>query len=137
MPQRTYLLEIVTPERLVFSGDVTSITAPGELGYFSVWANHAPLLAALRSGVLTFREAQGEEKKLAVGGGFFEVASNHAILLADSAEFPEEIDVEKERENLRLARHQASHSRSEQVDPETARVEAERSAARLKLVEPS
>ncbi len=137
MPARTFMLEIVTPERLVYAGEVTSVTAPGEQGYFGVWANHAPLLAGLRSGVLTLIEATGEDKRMAVGGGFFEVASNHAILLADAAQFPEEVDAAQEKETLQRARHQMVHPLADKADPVEARNEAEFAAAKLRLIEPS
>ena len=134
MPARSYTLEIITQERVVYSGAVTSVIAPGEKGYFSVWANHAPLLAALRPGVMTIREATGKELHLAVGGGFFEVRANHAIVLADSADFPEDIDGARERERLRQARHKMLHPLSTSTDPELARQEAELAAARLKAI---
>ncbi|NCO33177.1 MAG: ATP synthase F1 subunit epsilon [Armatimonadetes bacterium] len=134
MSSRTYTLEIVTQERVVYAGEVTSVMAPGDRGYFSVWANHAPFLAALRSGVMTIREAGGSEVRLAVGGGFFEVNSNHVIVLADSADFPDEIYAGMERDRLKDARDRMLHPLAASSDLETARRQAELSEAKLKVV---
>jgi F-type H+-transporting ATPase subunit epsilon len=56
----TYELNIVTPERSVFDGSVSSTTLPGEEGYLGVWAHHAPMVAALMPGVLTVHEGSSE-----------------------------------------------------------------------------
>jgi len=80
-----FRLQIVTQERVVFDGDVSSIVAPGAAGYLGVLAHHAPLLTTLREGVLTVRRGEREET-YRVSGGFLEVRDNVATLLADSIE---------------------------------------------------
>ena len=89
MAGKTYRLEIVTPERLVFSGAVVSVTAPGELGYFGVLANHAPMIVALGEGRVTVRDESESVREIQISGGFFEVVDNRAVILADSAEVDE------------------------------------------------
>ena len=79
-----FKLSILTPERLVYEGDVEYVQAPGTEGYFGVLAHHAALVSALAIGTLTVREANGTEERWQVAGGFFEVSNNSATVLADS-----------------------------------------------------
>lgn len=88
---RAFRVEIVTPERIAFSGEVESLRVPAHAGELGVLAGHAPLLCTLRQGAVLLR-AGGGERRFAVSGGFMEVFGGKTILLADSAEAPEEID---------------------------------------------
>lgn len=109
MAERTFKLEVITPDRVVVSDDeVASVVAPGSEGYFGVLANHAPAMAELRIGKLTFRRADGASDVMAIGGGFVQVFENTVSVLAESAELAKEIDVEraeraKKRAEERLA----------------------------------
>lgn len=81
---KTFALEIVTPEKILFSGDVTSLVAPATYGYLGVLANHAPMLCTLTPGNITFRNPQGNTTTLkSVAGGFLEIRKNQATLLAE------------------------------------------------------
>jgi F-type H+-transporting ATPase subunit epsilon len=84
-------LEVATPTRLVVSELVDEVVAPGTEGYFGVLPGHAPFLTTLGIGELTYRQGR-EERHLALVGGFAEVRNDKVIILADTAEFPEEID---------------------------------------------
>ncbi|HOJ22450.1 MAG TPA: ATP synthase F1 subunit epsilon [Armatimonadota bacterium] len=86
MPERSFTLDIVTPEQLVLSEDVVSLTVPGVEGYLGILAGHAPLMAELRSGVIEARRSDRTRVAMQIGGGFMEVSHNRAIVLADSAE---------------------------------------------------
>jgi F-type H+-transporting ATPase subunit epsilon len=77
-------LEILTPERTVFEGAVEYLQVPGSEGYLGVLAHHAALITALAPGTLTVRKPDGAEARWAVTGGFFEVGSNRATVLADA-----------------------------------------------------
>ncbi|RYX84680.1 ATP synthase F1 subunit epsilon [bacterium] len=99
----TYSLSIVTPEREIFAAPVESTQLPGMMGSFGVLANHAPLVAALIPGLVRITDAEGRELRLSVGGGFFQVSNNQAQLLADSAEFSTEINVERANASLERA----------------------------------
>ncbi|MBC8042363.1 MAG: F0F1 ATP synthase subunit epsilon [Rhizobacter sp.] len=81
---KSFHLEVVTPEEAVFKGEVVSVTAPGEEGSFQVLHSHAPLLAALSRGHLKILLPDGTKTFFHIGGGFFEVSHNNAILLAES-----------------------------------------------------
>ena len=97
------MLEVVTAEREVFSGEVDSVIAPGLGGELGILPRHAPLVAMLQAGELRFRRSD-EETNLAIGGGFLEVANNRVIVLADSAERAEEIDLARAQEAQERAR---------------------------------
>jgi F-type H+-transporting ATPase subunit epsilon len=83
--------ELVSPEKLLFSGEVEQVDVPGAEGDFGVLANHAPMVATLRPGILTVHGADGE-RKIVVLGGFAEVSVQGLIVLADLAESVEAID---------------------------------------------
>jgi F-type H+-transporting ATPase subunit epsilon len=87
-------LEIVTAERLVYSGDVDFVSAPGVMGRLGILPKHSPLLTALEVGELRFQK-RDEEERFAVSGGFMEVHPDRVIVLADTAERAEEIDLER------------------------------------------
>ena len=68
-------LEIITPEQIYFSGEVTSVTLPGTSGLFTVWENHAPLISSLKEGKLSYL-VDKKETELNIEGGFAEVSKN-------------------------------------------------------------
>ncbi|MCS6860765.1 MAG: F0F1 ATP synthase subunit epsilon [Abditibacteriales bacterium] len=134
MPEKSFHLDIVTPERLLFSGEVTSVVAPGVKGYFGVMANHQPMIAALSPGVLRVEGAGGGQTVMAVSGGFFEVSDNRAIVLADTAELAQEIDVPRARAAWQRAKDRLMGrlKTDEKLDVDRARAALLRAAARLK-----
>ena len=87
----TIRCEIVTVERLVYEDDVDSVTAPAVLGEIQVLPDHAPLITALSPGELTV-EKGGEAEHFAIGGGYLEVLGNKVTVMADTAEYSDEID---------------------------------------------
>ena len=90
----TIRLELVTPERLLLSEDVEEVVLPGYEGEFGVLPGHTQYLAILNIGVLWYR-AGGAVTKVALGGGFAEVTHERAVVMADTAETADEIDVER------------------------------------------
>jgi F-type H+-transporting ATPase subunit epsilon len=83
--------ELVSPEMLLFSGEVEQVDLPGAEGDFGVLAAHAPMVTTLRPGILTVHGAGGEQK-IVVLGGFAEVSADGLTVLADVAEAVEDID---------------------------------------------
>lgn len=77
--------ELVSPEKLVFSGEVEQVDVPGAEGDFGVLAGHAPMVTTLRPGVMTVKAAGGEQK-IVVLGGFAEVSAKGLTVLADTAD---------------------------------------------------
>jgi F-type H+-transporting ATPase subunit epsilon len=94
--------ELASPARLVFSGAVEQVDVPGAEGDFGVLAGHAPLIAALRPGILTIREAGGA-KRLFVRDGFAEVNSSGLTVLAEFAVSVEELDPDGLKKEIEAA----------------------------------
>ncbi|MCS7061069.1 MAG: F0F1 ATP synthase subunit epsilon [Anaerolineae bacterium] len=85
-------LEIVTAEREVFKGEVDMVNAPGGDGDMGILPRHAPVLSTLKPGVLRVKIGN-DYQEFAIGGGFINILGDHVIILADSAERAEEIDI--------------------------------------------
>jgi F-type H+-transporting ATPase subunit epsilon len=107
-------LELATPTRMVVAETVDEVVVPGSEGYFGVLPGHAPLLATLGIGELTYRIGR-EERHVAVAGGFAEVRNDKVIVLADTAELPQDID----RARAERARDRAEQRLSGRAQDET------------------
>ena len=90
----TIRMELVTPERLVLSEEVDEVVLPGYEGEFGVLPGHTQFLAILNIGVMWYRKGSAINK-LALGGGFSEVTHDRVVVMADTAERADEIDVER------------------------------------------
>jgi F-type H+-transporting ATPase subunit epsilon len=123
-------LQIVTPERMLVHEQVDEVEIPGADGYFGVLPGHTPLLAALSVGELWYRQGQ-QKTYLFIVHGFAEVLPDRVSILAQVAERPEEIDVERAEK----ARQRASQRLSEKsdVDYERARLALTKSLTRLQV----
>jgi F-type H+-transporting ATPase subunit epsilon len=93
----TFQLEIVTPEKKVVETAAEEVQIPGKNGYLGILPGHAPLITELSVGEITFRE-NSTEQKLAVAWGFAEILPNKVTILAETAERPSEINVERARQ---------------------------------------
>jgi F-type H+-transporting ATPase subunit epsilon len=118
----TFKFDLVSPARLVFSGEVEQVDVPGAEGDFGVLAGHAPFVTTLRPGILTVHGAEGEQN-IVVLGGFAEVSPEGLTVLADQAEPERDID----RESI-AARIREMESRVEKMQPGT---ELDKLVARL------
>jgi F-type H+-transporting ATPase subunit epsilon len=92
----SFQLEIVTPQRLIVSDEVTELMAPGSEGYFGVLPGHIPFITTLEIGELTYWKGK-DERHLAVTWGYAEVRGDKVIVLAETGERAEEIDMERAR----------------------------------------
>lgn len=102
----SFILEIVTPDRSFFSGEVDMVIVRGMEGDLAVLKDRAPLVTPLAIGKITIKNGE-KERIAAVAGGYIKVTKEKATIIADAAEWPEEIDVErakraKERAEKRL-----------------------------------
>ena len=95
----TFHFDLVSPEKLAFSGDVDQVDIPGVEGDFGVLAGHAPVVAAIRPGILTVTTGSSHEK-IIVLGGLAEVSENGLTVLADVATSIEELDRAKFAETI-------------------------------------
>ena len=89
-------LKLVTPSRVLLDEEVDEVTAPGTLGEFGVLPNHISLLATLEIGEVSYKRG-GDSVHLALSGGYAEVLDNVMTVLANAAEFEDEIDIERAR----------------------------------------
>jgi F-type H+-transporting ATPase subunit epsilon len=125
--------EIVTAERTVFQGHVDLVLAPSVSGQVGILPNHAPLMTALSYGELILRREGLPDEFIAIGGGFMEVGPGHVIVLADSAERAEEIDLARAEEARHRAEETMAQKRREDVDFARAEAALRRSVIRLKV----
>ena len=125
-------LELATPTRLVVSAEVDEVVAPGSLGYFGVLPGHAPLLATLGIGEVTYRIGR-DEHHVAVSGGFAEVRNDKVIILADSAETPADIDRTRAERARDRAEGRLSGRNQEEIDYARAAAALARAVTRLQV----
>ena len=86
MMAANFAFELVSPERLLLaSNDVTEVNVPGNEGYFTVMANHAPFMSTIKPGVVTVKQSSGADMKFVVMGGFADVTPAGFTILAESA----------------------------------------------------
>jgi F-type H+-transporting ATPase subunit epsilon len=104
--------ELVSPEKLLFSGDVDSVVAPGADGQFTVLKDHAPVMTTLKPGVVTITAASGSEK-LFVRGGFADVSGKGFTILAEHAIAVKDVDVAKLDSDIKDAREDLADAKSE------------------------
>ena len=126
-----FRLEVVTAEEELYAGDVDILIAPGIDGQLAILPSHAPLLTQLAPGLLQFRTG-GEEEDLAVSGGFLEVLRNKAVVLADSAERAEDIDLDRAETAMKRAQERVA-SHDSDVDLERAMAQLARARTRVGL----
>jgi len=97
-------LEIVTPAGAKVQADVAQVTAPGTVGEIGILPGHRALITSLGIGPLSYTPAEGGESRwLAVNTGYLEVSHDHCIVVTETAEAPEEIDMDRAEEALRRA----------------------------------
>jgi F-type H+-transporting ATPase subunit epsilon len=126
-------LEVAIPQRLLIREAVREVQIPASSGYFGVLPGHAPLMSELGNGVLSFKTGSAT-RYMAIHGGMVEVLPDHVRVLADKAEWAEEIDVER----ARLARERASdllQRHDMEIDVERAQRAVLRAQARLQATE--
>ena len=115
MAEEYMQLDVVTPEKAVLSRKVEEVVAPGSIGEFGVMPGHTPFLTSLKAGRLVAR-TMDRDIHLAVGGGFAEVTGDRVIILAETAQMAEDIDVDQAQKDLDIAQNKLSSLDKE--DPE-------------------
>ncbi len=126
------MLEIITAERQVYSGEVDMVIAPGFDGQLGILPKHAPLMTMLKPGELTVRK-DGEDIYVAVSGGFMEVLGNKVSVLADACERSDEIDEERAQQAMQKAQ-EVLDNRGSDLEMQTALASFQRAQVRLGLV---
>ncbi|MCK9378964.1 MAG: F0F1 ATP synthase subunit epsilon [Candidatus Moranbacteria bacterium] len=126
-------LKIVTPEKTVYEGGIKQITLPVSDGEVTILPNHRSYIASLKAGEICLK-TDGDDLYMAVSGGFIEFDQNNLVVLADTAERADEIDIER-AEQARKRAEELKKERIEMDDGEYARVAAaiEKELARIKV----
>lgn len=127
-------LEIVTPDRQVVRDSVTSVTVPGKNGYLGILPGHAPLLSILDVGELRYTHDHVTQY-VAVNWGFVEVLPDRVIVLAQTAERAEEIDVNRAKRAKQRAEERLSKLTAADLDFERARIALSRAMARIQTAD--
>jgi F-type H+-transporting ATPase subunit epsilon len=130
-------LEITTPYKIVYKGDIESVTIPGTLGSFQILKNHAPLISTFEIGLIKISEknSSGKSGKIfSTGGGTVEVLNNKVTVLADSLEAASDIDVERARKARERAKNRLAN-KTNTTDVERAKAALARALNRLNVVE--
>jgi F-type H+-transporting ATPase subunit epsilon len=125
-------LELATPTRMVVAETVDEVVVPGSEGYFGVLPGHAPLLATLGIGELTYRIGR-DERHVAVAGGFAEVRNDKVIVLADTAERPQDIDRARAERARDRAEQRLSGRSQDEIDYARAGAALARALTRIQV----
>lgn len=128
----SFPVNIVTPERTVLSADAESIQVTTVNGSLGVLKGHAPLLAMLGSGECVIRLDNQQVRRLAISGGCLDVTRDRVTVLADAAEFEDEIDADRAEDALVKARQLLASADASERD--SAAVAMRRAQARLRVV---
>jgi F-type H+-transporting ATPase subunit epsilon len=123
-------LEIITPEKIIYKDSVDSITVPGTKGMFQVLKDHAPLMSTIEIGVITFKK-NDENKYLTTAGGTIEVLNNNVLILADSVEVIEDIDIDRAERAKTRAEENIKRKKEEDIDFVRAELALKRAINRI------
>ncbi len=111
----TFPFELVSPEKIVFSGEVEAVVVPGVEGEFTVLKDHAPTLALLKPGVIEYGQSQTQKTRLFVRGGFAQIAPDGLTILAEQAIALEELDAAKIDADLKDAEEDVADAKSDEA----------------------
>jgi len=111
--------DLVSPEQMLLSEDVTMVTLPGTEGYFGVLAGHAPVISTLRPGVIEVKDGESGDMRIFVRGGFAEVDPTKVVVLAEEAIPLADLDVEALESRIRDSEEDLTAAKT---DSERARV---------------
>lgn len=132
MFDKPFHIEIVTPRKVIFNGDVNSFSVPGIEGGFQVLFNHAPLLSTIGIGEVKLITKDNAENRYATSGGFVEVKGNKVAMLAETIESIKEIDV-KRAEAAKERALQRLKERKPGIDLTRAEAAFQRALNRIRL----
>jgi F-type H+-transporting ATPase subunit epsilon len=130
----TVPLDIVTPDRKVFGDDVQMVIVRGELGDLGILPGHAPLVTSLKVSAARIKMEDGSEQMVALSGGFMEVKPDKITILAEAAELPEEIDINRAERARERAERRLADARQDETDFRRAELALMRAMNRLDVV---
>ena len=125
-------LDVITPERRLLSEQADAVTVPGLGGELGILPGHTPLISALQTGVLSYTQG-GTTRRMLVSGGFVEVNGDRVSVLADLAEFPEEMDAARARLEREEAERRLGAFTGTPEEQAEVRAQLDRASTRLQL----
>ncbi|GGA12288.1 ATP synthase epsilon chain [Paenibacillus marchantiophytorum] len=129
----TFLLEIVTPERKVYAEQVNMISVKGVEGELGILPNHIPLVTPLKIAPITVKKQGSKDEIIAVNGGFMEVRKDKVVILAESAELPEQIDIDRAKAAKERAEKRLAETKQDNVDFKRAESALQRAVNRISV----
>ncbi len=111
----TFHFELVSPEKLLFSGDVEAVVVPGAEGQFTVMKDHAPVMTVLKAGIVEIDESATKKTKLFVRGGFADIAGGALTILAETAKPLEEFDAAQLALEIKNAEEDLADAKTEEA----------------------
>jgi len=132
---KEFNLELVTPVKPLFKGEVTSVVFPGIKGEFQVLYNHAPLISSLVPGRIIIRQ-NNTDQFYVTSGGTVEILDNKVIALLDTVEKADEIDIDRAKRSADRAKERLSSVNKEKVDVARAEASLSRALVRIKVANP-
>lgn len=126
-------LEIITPEKPVFKDNIEAVTIPGTLGSFQILKDHAPLISSFEVGVIKVKKGSAESF-YTTSGGTVEVNHNQILVLADSIEKINDIDVDRAEQAKKRAEERLQRKSEAEIDEARARAALNRALNRLNAV---
>jgi len=130
----TVNVEIVTPERVVYSGEGNILVAKGMEGELGILANHIPMVTPLQIAPVQIKKSTGEDL-VAVSGAFMEVRKDKITILAQAAELPEDIDVNRAQAAKERAERRLAEKGQEGLDVKRAQLSLQRALIRLQVAQ--
>ena len=131
----TFDVVILSADRQLYTGQSVSVIAPGIKGSFGVLRGHVPMVTALQTGELVITDENNVTKRFAISGGFIEITGEKTLILADSAELADDIDLERARRAHERALERLNVVGDHEVNVERARLSMLRALNRMRIVE--
>jgi F-type H+-transporting ATPase subunit epsilon len=123
-------LEIITPEKIIYKESVDSITVPGTKGMFQVLKDHAPLMSTIEIGIISLNKSD-ENTYLTTAGGTIEVLHNNVLILADSVEVIDDIDIDRAESAKTRAEENLKRKKEKEIDGVRAELALKRAINRI------
>jgi len=127
-------LEIITPEKIIYKDSADSITVPGTKGMFQVLKNHAPLMSTTEIGVITLKK-NDESTYFTTAGGTIEVLNNNVLILVDSVEVIEDIDIDRAERAKKRAEERLERKKDSEIDAKRAESALKKAINRINAIQ--
>ena len=130
---KVFQVQVISPDRIFYEGDVDMIEVKTSEGEMGIYKNHIPLTAILVPGILRLKNGS-EQKEAALHDGFIEILGNKVIILAESCEWPDEIDINR-AEEARIRAERRLNGADGEINEARAEMALRRAIVRKELVE--